>query len=46
MEAMMAVSVCALTIYDMCKGIDPSIHIENIRLIKKSGGKSGTVVLE
>jgi cyclic pyranopterin phosphate synthase len=46
MEAMMAVSVCALTIYDMCKGIDPSIHIENIRLIKKSGGKSGTVALE
>jgi cyclic pyranopterin phosphate synthase len=46
MEAMTAVSVCALTIYDMCKGIDPSIHIENIRMVKKSGGKSGTVVLE
>jgi cyclic pyranopterin phosphate synthase len=46
MEAMTAVSICALTIYDMCKGIDPSIRIENIRLTKKSGGKSGTVVLE
>jgi cyclic pyranopterin phosphate synthase len=46
MEAMTAVTVSALTIYDMCKGIDPSIRIENIRLIRKSGGKSGDVVLE
>ena len=46
MEAMTAVSICALTIYDMCKGVDPKVRIENIRLIKKTGGKSGTVVLE
>lgn len=46
MEALTAVSISALTIYDMCKGIDPSMKIENIRLVRKSGGKSGTVVLE
>lgn len=42
MEALTAVSVAALTIYDMCKSIDKSISISNIRLLKKSGGKSGT----
>lgn len=42
MEAMTAVSVAALTIYDMCKSADREIDILNIRLISKSGGKSGT----
>ena len=42
MEAMTAVSVAALTVYDMCKASDKSITIEDIRLIHKSGGKSGT----
>ena len=46
MEALTAVSVAALTIYDMCKAIERGIRIENIRLTKKSGGKSGTVVFE
>jgi len=35
-----------LTIYDMCKAVEKGIRIENIRLVKKSGGKSGEVVLE
>ena len=42
MEALMAVSVAALTIYDMCKAIDREMVIEDICLLKKSGGKSGT----
>jgi cyclic pyranopterin phosphate synthase len=46
MEALTAVSVTALTIYDMCKAIDRGMKIENIRLVKKSGGKSGTIELE
>jgi cyclic pyranopterin phosphate synthase len=46
MEALTAVSVAALTVYDMCKGVDTTLKIENIRLTRKSGGKSGTVVLE
>jgi cyclic pyranopterin phosphate synthase len=46
MEAMTAVSIAALTIYDMCKAVEKGIRIENIRLVKKSGGKSGEVVLE
>ena len=46
MEALMAVTIAALTIYDMCKGIDATLKIENIRLVRKSGGKSGTVILE
>ena len=41
MEALTAVSVAALTIYDMCKAVDRGITIENIRLISKRGGKSG-----
>lgn len=41
MEAMTATAIAALTIYDMCKPLDRSITIANIRLIKKSGGKSG-----
>ncbi|MBN1862264.1 MAG: cyclic pyranopterin monophosphate synthase MoaC [Dehalococcoidales bacterium] len=46
MEALTAVAVAALTIYDMCKAVDRGIHVENIRLVAKSGGKSGTVKLE
>jgi len=41
MEALTAVSTAALTIYDMCKAIDKEMVINNIMLIKKSGGKSG-----
>jgi cyclic pyranopterin phosphate synthase len=46
MEALTAVAVAALTIYDMCKAVDRGIRIENIRLVAKSGGKSGVVSLE
>jgi len=46
MEAMTAVSVAALTIYDMCKSADRAIVLSDIRLLKKSGGKSGTFVRE
>ena len=46
MEALTATAVTALTIYDMCKAVDRSMKIENIRLTKKSGGKSGVVNLE
>ena len=46
MEALTATTVAALTIYDMCKAVDRGIQIENIRLIRKSGGKSGTIDLE
>lgn len=41
MEALTAVSVAALTIYDMCKAIDRGMRIGDIRLLRKSGGKSG-----
>jgi cyclic pyranopterin phosphate synthase len=44
MEALTAVSVAALTIYDMCKSYDREMTISNIYLLKKSGGKSGTFV--
>lgn len=44
MEALTAVSVAALTIYDMCKAIDKEMVMENIRLLEKSGGKSGHFV--
>ncbi len=46
MEALTSVAVAALTIYDMCKGVDPRMRIEGIRLARKSGGKSGEVVFE
>jgi len=46
MEALTAVAISALTIYDMCKAVDRSIRIEHIRLIRKSGGKSGLITLE
>lgn len=42
MEALTAVSVAALTIYDMCKAVDKGMVIGEIRLIEKTGGKSGT----
>lgn len=41
MEALTAVSVAALTIYDMCKAVQKNMEITNIRLLEKSGGKSG-----
>ena len=44
MEAITAVSVAALTIYDMCKSSDKEMTISKIQLLKKSGGKSGTYV--
>ena len=46
MEALTATAVAALTIYDMCKAVDRGMKIENIRLVRKSGGKSGTINLE
>ncbi|HLB11931.1 MAG TPA: cyclic pyranopterin monophosphate synthase MoaC [Dehalococcoidia bacterium] len=46
MESLTAVAVCALTIYDMCKAVEPGMRIEQIRLAQKSGGKSGLVNLE
>ena len=42
MEAMTAASIAALTIYDMCKGVDREICIEHLRLLEKHGGKSGS----
>ena len=42
MEALTAVSVAALTVYDMCKAVDKAMVIRDIRLLHKSGGKSGT----
>ena len=42
MEALTAVSVAALTVYDMCKAIDRGMRIVDIRLVHKAGGKSGT----
>ena len=42
MEALTAVSVAALTVYDMCKAVDRGMRITDLRLVHKSGGKSGT----
>jgi cyclic pyranopterin phosphate synthase len=42
MEALTAVSVAGLTVYDMCKAVDRAMRIEAVRLVHKSGGKSGT----
>ena len=44
MEALTAVSVAALTIYDMCKAVQKDIEISGIRLLMKSGGKSGSIL--
>jgi len=46
MEALSAVSVAALTVYDMCKAVDRGMRIADIRLTHKSGGKSGTFEAE
>ncbi|MDD5168204.1 MAG: cyclic pyranopterin monophosphate synthase MoaC [Syntrophales bacterium] len=46
MEAMVAVSAAALTIYDMCKAVDRAMTLTDIRLIAKHGGKSGDFVRE
>ena len=44
MEALTAVSAAALTIYDMCKAVQKDMHIEGIKLLKKTGGKSGDYI--
>lgn len=44
MEALTAASVCCLTIYDMCKSVDRGMEIHSIRLLEKSGGRSGHFV--
>ena len=46
MEALLSVSITALTIYDMCKSIDKSIEIREIRLLSKKGGKSGNYTVD
>ena len=46
MEALTAVSVAALTSYDMCKAVQKDMKITNIRLLRKSGGKSGEYIAE
>jgi cyclic pyranopterin phosphate synthase len=46
MEALTAVSVAALTVYDMCKAVDRGMRIHDIHLTHKSGGKSGTYQVE
>ncbi|GAB4195588.1 MAG: cyclic pyranopterin monophosphate synthase MoaC [Roseiflexaceae bacterium] len=46
MEALTAVSVAALTIYDMCKAVERGMRISDIRLAEKRGGRSGEIVLE
>ena len=46
MEAMTAVSVAALALYDMCKSVDRAMRIEAVRLVSKTGGKSGDIFLE
>ncbi len=46
MEALTAVSIAALTIYDMAKAVDRGMRIESVRLVRKSGGKSGNLELE
>ena len=46
MEDLTAVSVAALTLYDMCKSVDRGMRIEAVRLVKKSGGRSGDINLD
>ncbi len=46
MEALTAVSVAGLTIYDMAKAVDRGMHINNVRVVHKSGGQSGTFTIE
>lgn len=46
MEALTAAAVAGLTIYDMCKAVDRGMRLTDVRLVRKSGGKSGEIVLE
>ena len=46
MEALTAASIAALTVYDMCKSVDRAIQIDRLRLLRKSGGKSGDYLAE
>lgn len=46
MEALMGVNGALLTIYDMCKAVDKTMRMTDIRLLKKTGGKSGTFIAE
>lgn len=46
MEALVGAQIAAATIYDMCKAVQKDIRIENVRLVYKSGGKSGTFQAE
>jgi cyclic pyranopterin monophosphate synthase len=46
MEALTAVSVAALTVYDMAKAVEKNMHIENIRVVEKRGGQSGDIFNE
>ncbi len=46
MEALTAVTVAALTVYDMCKAVDKQMRIEAVRLVRKTGGRSGTYEAE
>jgi len=46
MEALTAVAIAALTVYDMCKAVQKDIRISDIRLVRKTGGKSGDIELE
>ena len=46
MEALTAASLAALTVYDLCKAVDRAMRIERLRLLSKSGGKSGNFVAE
>lgn len=46
MEALTAVTLAALTIYDMCKAVDRGMRVEHVRLVRKSGGRSGEINLE
>jgi cyclic pyranopterin phosphate synthase len=46
MEALTAVQVALLTIYDMCKAVDRGMRLQEVRLVRKSGGRSGHIVLE
>ena len=46
MEALAAVAIAGLTIYDMCKQVDREMILDNVRLVKKTGGKSGDYILQ
>ncbi len=42
MEALTAAAIAALTVYDMCKSVDRGMRVDGLRVVEKSGGKSGT----